>query len=190
MLIIKKIKDGAQRKILFLGKCVLSYNVKEKKHYNFATKGNNVTIQSNCDIYHAENIFLGNNVIIGQKSLIEGMGKITIGNNVIFGPNVTIWSAIHNYEKPEMLPYDDKVIFKEVIIEDNVWIGAKSIIIPGVKICEGAIIGMGSVVTKDVPKGAVVGGNPAKILKYRNLEQYEKLKEEKSFYLDKRRTSE
>ena len=65
-----------------------------------------------------------------------------------------------------------------VTIEDNVWIGGKSIILPGVTIHEGAVIGMGAVVTKDVPKCAVVGGNPAKVLKYRDINQYEQLKKE------------
>ena len=92
-----------------------------------------------------------------------------------------IWSINHNFERPEALPYDDICIHKEVNIEDNVWIGARSTIIPGVRICEGAVIGMGSVVTKDVPAGAVVGGNPAKVLKYRDMEVYEKLKKEKKF---------
>ncbi len=59
--------------------------------------------------------------------------------------------------------------------------GARCTIIPGVTIEEGAVVAMGSVVTKDVPKGAVVGGNPAKILKYRDLEKYDKLKSENKF---------
>lgn len=81
----------------------------------------------------------------------------------------------------DALPYGTKYINKPVIIEDNVWIGSDVIIIPGVTIHEGAIIGIGSVVTKDVPSCAVVGGNPAKIIKYRDKEQYEKLKRNERF---------
>lgn len=55
----------------------------------------------------------------------------------------------------------------DTVIEDGVWIGMRSVIMPGVKIGEGAVIGVNSVVTKNVPPYAVVGGNPAKIIKYR-----------------------
>ena len=144
--------------------------------------GKNIIIQDHCRIYNAENISIGNNVLIGQGALIEGMGGLSIGNNVVFGPDVTIWTANHNYNMPVMLPYDERVIYKSVTIQDNVWLGAKCIIIPGVTIHEGAVIGIGAVVTKDVPKGAVVGGNPAKVIKYRDLDRYDKLCEAKSFY--------
>lgn len=97
------------------------------------------------------------------------------------GREVLIWSANHNYDCPKTLPYDKEYIKKPIIIEDNVWIGARASIIPGVKIGEGAIIGLGAVVTKDVPPCAVVAGNPAKIIKYRNIEKYKELKAEKKF---------
>lgn len=148
--------------------------------------GNNVDIQGNCRIYSPEEISLGDNIVIGQGALIEGMGGVTFGNNVILGPDVTIWSANHNYYAPTSLPYDEKVIKKSVTIEDNVWIGAKSILTPGVTVHEGAIIAMGAVVCKDVPKGAVVGGNPARIIKYRDIECYERLVLNKQFYLNKK----
>lgn len=193
MHIFKKIKKtNGRRHVYFLGVKIFSY--KKKIHhklertlnqFSFKELGNGSEIQPGCRIYHPENISIGNNVRIGQGALIEGMGDITIKNNVILGPDVTIWTANHNYEKPEKLPYDEKVILKPVTIEDNVWIGGKSIILPGVTIHEGAVVGMGAVVTKDVPSGAVIGGNPAKVLKYRDMTQYEKLKLQKSFYIFK-----
>ena len=64
------------------------------------------------------------------------------------------------------------------------WIGSRVTIIPGVSIGEGAVIGAGAVVTHDIPPLAVAGGNPAKVIKYRNQEVYEKLKSEKRIYLD------
>lgn len=73
-------------------------------------------------------------------------------------------------------------IKKPVIIKDFVWCGANVTITPGVTIGEGAIIGAGSVVTKDVPDYAIVGGNPAKIIKYRNIELFKKLRDEKKWY--------
>lgn len=185
MKIFKKIKEGNLRKITLFGKIIYQYEKRKKLHilFGFLKKGENIIIQPSCRIYHSEKISLGNNVLIGTGALIEGMGTLQVGSNVILGPDVTIWTATHNYETPSQLPYDKKILFKPVIIEDNVWIGAKAIITPGVKIHEGAIVGMGSVVVKDVPKGAVVGGNPAKILKYRNLKQYENLKDKNKFYL-------
>ena len=87
------------------------------------------------------------------------------------------------YENAEMLPYDDYYILKPVTLEKNVWIGANVSICPGVRVGEGAVIALGSVVTKDVPKYSIIGGNPAKILKMRDKEQYNKLNQNKMHYL-------
>jgi acetyltransferase-like isoleucine patch superfamily enzyme len=88
----------------------------------------------------------------------------------------------HNYDRGEAIPYDDTYINKNIIIEDNVWLGNRVIILGGVRIGEGAIVQAGAVITKDVPKHAIVGGNPAKIFKYRDIEHYEKLKKENKFH--------
>lgn len=188
MYIIRKIKEkNGRRNIYFCGIKIFSYrkndckNINPEYHFKYIGKGSE--IQDGCRIYNQSKIYIGNNVRIGNGALIEGMGGLKIGNNVIFGPDVTVWTANHNYEKPTKLPYDEKVIFKPVSIEDNVWVGGKSIILPGVTIHEGAVIGMGAVVTQDVPKCAVVGGNPAKVLKYRDIKQYEQLKKEKKIFL-------
>lgn len=143
--------------------------------------GKDVIFCSNVRIHVPKNIEIGNNVRIGESSRISGAGGIKIGNNVSLGPEVLIWSNNHNYHSPELLPYDHISSIKPVTIEDNVWIGAKVCIAPGVTIREGAVIAMGSVVVKDVPPCAVVGGNPAKVLKYRDIEKYNVLKQEKKF---------
>ncbi|MBR3611436.1 MAG: hypothetical protein IKL57_08290 [Oscillospiraceae bacterium] len=82
-----------------------------------------------------------------------------------------------------MIPYDKRFVEKPVVIGKYVWIGARSTILPGVKIGDGAVIGAASVVTKDVPNGAVVGGNPARIIKYRNMEVYNRLLLEDKGYI-------
>ena len=69
-----------------------------------------------------------------------------------------------------------------ITIKDFVWLGANVTIVPGITIGEGAVVGAGSVVTKDVPDCAVVGGNPAKILKYRNKEKFYDLKKQGKYY--------
>lgn len=91
----------------------------------------------------------------------------------------------HNYNSLDLesIPYDSRNFLKKVVIEENVWIGMDVKICPGVTIGEGSVIGMGSVVTKDVPKYAIVGGNPAKILKYRDENQYLELKRKDKIYL-------
>lgn len=142
----------------------------------FKKCGKNFLCCSGVKIHGAKRISVGNNVRIGEKSYINGNGGISIGDNVKFGPQVFIWTCNHNYYAPKRLPFDDLNFEKPVTIGDNVWIGAKASIIPGVTVGDGAVIAMCAVVTKDVPSCAVVGGNPAKILKYRNIEVYNKLK--------------
>lgn len=88
----------------------------------------------------------------------------------------------HNFDKGIAIPYDDTFVYKTVIIEDNVWFGNRVIVTGNVTIGEGAIIAAGSVVVKDVPPCAIVGGNPAKLIKYRDVEHYYKLKNEGKFH--------
>ena len=79
------------------------------------------------------------------------------------------------------MPFNYENFGQPIEVQDNVWFGRNVIVLPGVKIEEGAVIGAGSVVTKSVPKCAVVGGNPAKIIGYRNKETYDRLVKEGKF---------
>lgn len=116
-----------------------------------------------------------------SNTFIEASGGVRIGKHFHVGRGLTIFSSNHNYASEIAIPYDDTNILKPVEIGDCVWMGANVSIVPGVTIGEGVIVGMGSVVTCDIPAGAIVGGNPAKILGYRNMETYERLKMERKF---------
>lgn len=104
-----------------------------------------------------------------------------LANIFIQGRNLTIFSSNHNYNRPSSLPYDSLDIHKPVVIKDFVWCGANVTILPGVCIEEGVVIGAGSVVTRNIPKYAVIGGNPASVIKYRDQDAFEKLKKENKF---------
>ena len=133
-------------------------------------------------ITHIENLILGENIYIGPEAWVVLRGECGIGNGTIFGPRCKIHTSNHNYEG-EMLPYDHIYNVKGVTIGENVWIGADVAIMPGVTIGEGAVIAACSCVTKDVPPMAVVGGTPAKVIKFRNEESYNRLKAEGKIYM-------
>ncbi|MBQ3016477.1 MAG: acetyltransferase [Clostridia bacterium] len=147
-----KINIGQRKIRAFCGKCLLS------------KCGKNVNIEKNAEF--AYSVELGDNSGLGINCRISG--KTLIGNNVMMGPNVSIFTKNHAFDKTD-IPMNRQGMSceKPVIIGDDVWIGANVIILPGITISNGAIIGAGAVVTKNVPEYAVVGGNPAKILKYR-----------------------
>jgi len=105
-----------------------------------------------------------------------------IGNNFHSGPGCLIITQNHNYDNGNAIPYDNTYIYKDVKIEDNVWLGSRVIILGGVTIGEGAIIQAGSVVVGDIPACAIAGGHPAKIFKYRDKNHYYKLKKEEKFH--------
>ena len=89
-----------------------------------------------------------------------------------------ILTSNHNYKSEKYLPFDEVDYMQKVVIEKNCWIGSRALVCPGVKIDEGAVVASGAVVTKSVPKCAIVGGNPAKIIGYRDIELYNKLDKE------------
>ena len=107
-----------------------------------------------------------------------GWGGVKIGNYFHSGTNVKIMLGSHDYDHGDKIPYGKAYTSKQVVIEDFVWLGSDVIISGNIHIGEGAIVAIGSVVVKDVPPYAIVGGNPAKIIKYRDIEHFEKLKKE------------
>ena len=107
---------------------------------------------------------IGNHVFINHSLTCMSAGGITIDDNVQIGPQVTIVTTNHDFNDHNTLRC------KGVHIKRNVWIGAKVLILPGVTIGENAVIAGGAVVTKDVEENAIVGGNPARIIKYINTD--------------------
>lgn len=160
---------------------------RQKKLFaRMASVGRNVFFSGSRSISSPHMLRIGDNTWFGENFFARCEGGLSIGSGVIISRGVEIWTSNHNYNSDDLcsLPYDNRFILKPVSIGDNTWIGSRVTIIPGVTIGEGAVIGAGAVVTHDVPPLAVVGGNPAQVIKYRNKETYEKLKQENKVYLD------
>ncbi len=127
--------------------------------------GRNVNIEKNADFGSGAGITLGDNSGLGINCRLRG--PLAIGDNVMMGPDCVILTSTHNFERTDipMIAQGGKV--SKVAIGDDVWIGTRAIILPGVTIGKGVIIGAGAVVTKDVPDYAIVGGIPARVIRYR-----------------------
>jgi len=117
-----------------------------------------------------------------SDTIIDCSGGVIIGKYFHPGKGLTIFSANHNFKNAKKIPYDEVIINKPVVVKDFVWIGANVTISPGVTINEGCIVASGSVVSKDVPSYAIVGGNPAKIIGYRDENEFKKLRDEGAYY--------
>jgi len=113
-------------------------------------------------------VFIGNNVGVGLNNVI--IGPVKLGNYVMLAQNIVIAGLNHGYEDVTTPPRKQKVVTKQITIEDDVWIGANCVITAGVTIGKHAVIGAGSVVTKDIPQFSVAVGNPARVIKKYNFE--------------------
>jgi len=132
----------------------------------FDGHGKNNNVEKGADFGKGDGIRIGDNSGLGVNCDVRG--PLDIGENVMMGPDVCIMTAVHNTERTDIpMCQQGHLPQKRVRIGNDVWIGARVIILPGVTVGSGSIIGAGAVVTKDVPEFAVVAGVPAKILKYR-----------------------
>lgn len=129
-----------------------------------ASCGANPRVKKGAEI--SPNSKMGNNSELGTRCMIQS--NVQIGDFVIMGPDVKIYSRDHKFESLDMPIRDQGKNHYQTIIGNDVWLGANVIVTAGCKIGDHAVVAAGAVVTKDVPDFAVVGGVPAKILKYRN----------------------
>ena len=132
--------------------------------------GENISMGVFCHFYSkGGEIILRDNVKLNINIVLNSSigGKIIIGQNSLIGPNVIMRTANHNFDSVKIPINKQGHNFGDIIIQEDVWIGANSIILGNVKIGKGAIIGAGSLVNKDVDSFTVVAGVPVKIIKKR-----------------------
>lgn len=121
-------------------------------------------VQMGCQFLNGRKIFLGERNVINRGCMLDGRKfTIRIGNDVSIGPEATIFTLGHDPQSPG---FDDRG--GDVIIEDRVWIAYRAVILPGVRIGEGAVVAAGAVVTRDIEPFTIVAGVPAKKVGERN----------------------
>jgi acetyltransferase-like isoleucine patch superfamily enzyme len=137
--------------------------------WNNFVLGQNSTIEDFSTLNNGMgDIIIGNNVRVGISNVL--IGPVTIGNYVIIAQNVVMSGLNHTYHDIHIPTSLQKCTTGQITIEDEVWIGANSVITAGVTIGKHSVVAGGSVVTKNVPPYTIVAGNPAKIIKQFNFE--------------------
>jgi len=129
--------------------------------------GLHVNIEKGANFFTGWEIEVGDYSSLGMNCMIPY--DLKVGKDVMMGPDVIIIGDNHCYDKRDipmrLQGYKD---YPPVHIEDDVWIGARALILPGVRIGKGAIIGAGAVITKDIPPYSICGGNPARVIRFRD----------------------
>ena len=135
-------------------------------------KGKDVYYEEGFKVFYGhQNIFLGTNIFLVDTLINAGDTKatVTIEDNVFFGHGVKVLARGHDYTLLDK-ERQHSVVEKPIHIKQGAWVASGSIVLGGVTIGEHAVVGAGSIVTKDVPPFAIVAGNPAKLVKYTNRE--------------------
>ena len=181
-----KLIRGAWNLYHKLGRAARRFTVEPVIRRCFANCGKSVRIPQGCDFSGIGNISVGHHVYFGEDTrVLTTCAQLKIGNFVMFGPHVTIITGDHRMDvmgkfmteltDRDKLPENDQ----DVVIEDDVWIGANATILKGVTIGRGSVIAAGSLVTKSCPPYSIVGGVPARVLKSRftpeQMEEHERM---------------
>ena len=172
--LFKRIKWKLRRRYKIFWIRIYIKNAKKK----LLKYGDNLSVNAPC-VFEGK-ITVGHHVNFNGMKILGG-GTVNIGNYFHSGSECMMITVNHNYEG-EKIPYDNTYILKTVNIGDCVWIGSRVTITGNVTIGDGAIIAAGSVVCKDIPAYAIAGGNPAKVIKYRDIEHYKYLESIKAFH--------
>lgn len=150
----------------------------------FGATGENIYVTPPFNVDYGRHVFIGENFYCNVDCFFLDVNEIRIGDNVMIGPRVGLYTAGH--------PTDPTIrntgleFGLPITIEDNVWIGGSAVILPGITIGENSIVAAGSVVTKNVPANIIVGGNPAKILRSINEQDYKKWSALRDAYFEKK----
>lgn len=151
---------------------ILGYKFYYKFRYHFVKKilnscGSDVIVKDRCYFGNGSRLCVGNRTQLGKNSRLEG--QIKLGDDVVMGPDVIMMATSHEF-KSIYIPINKQgsAVEKRIVIGNDVWIGTRVIVLPGVEIGNHSIIGAGSVVTKSFPKNSVIGGVPAKLIKIRS----------------------
>lgn len=126
--------------------------------------GNGLVIKNNVCIKFPWKLNIGNNVWIGENVWIDNLDHVTIGNNVCISQGALLLTGNHDYTISSM-PYRNAPI----VIEDGAWIGAKCIVCPGIKVYNNAVLTVGSVASKNLECNGIYRGNPATLIRTRNI---------------------
>jgi acetyltransferase-like isoleucine patch superfamily enzyme len=140
--------------------------------------GENLRLGHFCELYcqdpqNGSRLAIGRNVALNSGVMINADcgGDITIGNHVLIGPNAVIRGANHRTSDLRTLIRDQGHVASKIVIEDNVWLGANTVVLPGVTIGKNSVVGAGSVVTKDIPPDSIAVGIPAQVIRDRRQER-------------------
>jgi len=153
-----------------------SISLEEQARKAFYSCGDELRVNAPC--VWAAKITVGNHCNFNGMKILGG--ECVIGDYFHSGIECMIIGENHNYEG-EQIPYDNTYILKKITIGDFVWFGNRVTVVGNVTIGEGAIIGAGSVVVKDVPACAIVGGNPAQVIRYRDIDHFNNMKSQRKF---------
>lgn len=137
------------------------YKVALKKMGRYTNIADGVTIAD------PTRVSIGSNVSIHEYTFIGAVGEVTIGDYVMFATGCAIISDSHIFTQRDIPMRKQGTVARPVVIEDDVWLGCKVTVLGGVRIGQGAVIGAGSVVTRDIPAYAVAMGVPCRIKRFR-----------------------
>jgi maltose O-acetyltransferase len=159
-------------------------NRRKQKLHLLKKLGKPCLINPNARFYFQKNIEIGAYVRIGHGCMFNGEGGLIIGEGTIFAPEVHVLTSSHTYKEVGMLPFSGEDEFKPVVIGKGCWLGYGAKVAPGVTIHDGAIVGMGALVVRDVAEGEIVGGNPATVLgKRTDSDKIQEMLSTKSYYI-------
>lgn len=137
-----------------------------------------------CRRFHlvdSRRLSIGSGTVLNGDCYINAQGGVRIGRYCHIAKGLTVLSSNHNFRSQTTIPYDDEDVLKPVEIGEAVWIGANVSISPGSRIGDGAIVALGAVVRGEVPSCAIVAGNPAHVVGWRDRDVFERLQQKGAF---------
>lgn len=159
---VLRLQNSALRRLLWPGISAFFRNAFWKA--KLKALGDGVFIHPNVVVHQPNKVSIGDRCSIAEFVHIWGGGDVEIGADVLVASHAAIVSVSHD---PSAQKFNETRVAKPISIDDNVWIGAGAVLLPGIKLGTGSIVAAGAVVTKDVPRDVVVAGVPARVIKKR-----------------------